>query len=331
MAYCGFTDNILLIGLDKVTAMWYNNQVDRMSKFSTERMLNMAQSRQKNSVEEQRERQRELIELKRQREAFNENPEDYVAQNSESGTVEQTTRSKLENFWYYSKFTIGFILIVAVFLTIGISQCASRVDYDMTIVLYFKTYVDSTMSENIATIAEKYCDDHNKDGKVNVLVVNCSIPEGTATADGDAATRLLGQFQNEEAIVYIVDTGAYEDLAGSFGDDFLDYSLNLPDQNGTAYHLNGTVFDMAFNAVVEDYTNNFDYYIMRRFVGERATANKGDVKKHIGYADRLIRDIVADPLLKDLDSSEIGVTDKGSFGALASKTESTASTDKKQQ
>ncbi len=288
----------------------------------------MAEKKQKNSVEEQRERHRELIELKRQKVAFNENPDDYISPTARPEAVKQTTRSKLENFWYYSKFTIGFILIVVVLLTIGISQCASRIDYDMTIVLYFKNYVDSTMSENIATVAEKYCDDHNGDGKVEVLVVNCAIPEGQAKVDGDASTRLLGQFQNEEAIVYIVDTGAYEDLAGSFGDDFLDYSLNLPHLNGTAYQLNGTVFDMAFNAVSDSYTDNFDYYIMRRFVGKKATANKGDVKKHIGYADRLITNIVADPQLKDLDSSEIGITDKGSFGAVSSKVESTASENK---
>lgn len=286
----------------------------------------MAENGQKNSVEEQRERQRELIELKKRREEFNENPDEFKPEGN-GEAVKQTTRSKIENFWYYSKFTIGFILIVAVILTIGISQCASRIDYDMTIVLYFKNYADSTMSENIATVAEKYCDDHNGDGKVEVLVVNCAIPEGSQTADGDAATRLLGQFQNEEAIVYIVDKGAYDDLAGSFGDDFLDYSLNLPDLDGTAFRLNGTVFDMAFNAVSTDYTNNFDYYIMRRFVGEKATANKGDVKKHIGYADRLIRNIVADPQLKDLDSDEIGITDKGSLDAIISKIESTSSKD----
>lgn len=279
----------------------------------------MANNRNKNSVEEQRERQRELIELKRQREAFKDDPEGFKPQQGPE-QVAQTTRSKMENFWYYSKYTIGFILIVAVILTIGISQCASRPDYDMTIVLYFRRYVDSAMSENIASVAERYCDDHNGDGKVEVLVVNCAIPEGQAKNDGDASTRLMGQFQNEEAIVYIVDTGAYDDLAGSFGDDFLDYSLSLPDLNGTAFHLNGSVFDAAFDSVSEDYSATFDYYIMRRFVGEKATANKGDVKKHITYADRLISAIVADPYLRDVTSSDVSGTES---------TESTVSEDVK--
>ena len=273
----------------------------------------MSNNKSKNSVEEQRARQKELIELKRQREAFKEDPESF--KHEEKVVYAQSTASKISNFWYYSKFAIGFMLIIAIILAIGIAQCATRIQYDMTIVLYTKTYVNSTMSENFAAIAEKYCDDVNGDGKVEVLVVNCAIPDDQRLADSDASTRLLGQFQNEEAIVYIVDKGAYDDLASSFGDDFLDRSLNLPDLNKTAFQLNGTIFDAAFNKVSENYTNSFDYYLMRRNIGENATANKGDVKKHIKNANKFISRVVSDP----------GLWEKNEINNTTSSTESNVS------
>ncbi len=265
--------------------------------------------KQLNSVEEQRARQKELIELKRQKEAFNENPKEYRPEASGEDVVQQSAKSRISNFWYYSKYTIGFILIVAVILTVGLTQCATKTDYDMTIVMYFKTYANSTMSENLAIVAEQYCEDYNGDGKVEVLVINCSIPDDQRLTDTDGATRLLGQFQNEEAIVYIVDTGAYEDLSGSFGDDFLDNSLSLPDYNGTAYKLNGTVFDAAFDTVSEGYTDTFDYYLMRRNVSGTAIESKGDVRKHSSHANDFIEAVVADPYMNDGVSSDASAPD----------------------
>ncbi len=286
----------------------------------------MADKRKLNSVEEQRARQKELIELKRQKEAFNENPNEYTPLESGEVAVEQSTRSKVSNFWYYSKFTIAFMVIIAIILGVCIGSCVSKTEYDLTIVMYFKTYANSTMSENVATIAEQYCEDYNGDGKVEVLVINCSIPDDQRLTDTDGATRLLGQFQNEEAIVYMVDTGAYDDLESSFGYDFLDNSMNLPHLDGTAFQLNGTAFDAAFNVVSEDYTANFDYYLMRRAINESSTANKGDVEEHIAHAEALIRSVMADPYMnggKPLESKPSStVSDTGSTVSKSDETES---------
>ena len=257
----------------------------------------MPDNKRRDPVEEQRARQRELIELKRQKEAFQENPDEY---RHEGGAAEyvQSSRSKWQNFWYYSKYTIAFILIVAVIFGIGVSSCVGKKDYDMTIVLYFKNFVDDTMTHNIATVAKEYCEDFNGDGEINVLVVNCSIPSKLTNEGSDSTNRLLGQFQNKEAICYIVDTDAYNDLNSNFGEDFLYDGMGLPDLDGRAYKLNGTVFDAAFNAVSDGYTNNFDYYILRRNIGENSTANKKGVGKHVVNTEKVIRKILADPNLK---------------------------------
>ncbi len=254
----------------------------------------MADNKKRDPVEEQRARQRELIELKRQKEAFRENPKEYKS-SGDSAVFVQSRKSKLQNFWYYSRFTIIGLLVVAVIIGIGISSCVGKTDYDLTVVLYTKTFVSDTMSTNIATIMKEYCEDFNGDGEVNVLVVNCSIPNKLTAEGSESTTRLLGQFQNEEAVCYIVDTDAYNDLKENFGQDFLYDGMQLSDLDGTAFKLNGTVFDAAFDAVSEGYTDNFDYYLLRRNISETSTANKKDVAKHVKNAEKVIRAVVADP------------------------------------
>ncbi len=252
--------------------------------------------KKRNPVEEQRARQQELIELKRKKEQFKENPEGYTPDEVKAEYV-QSAKSKLSNFWYYSRFTIIGMLIVALIFSVAVTQCATKTEYDLTIVLYFKRFAMSTMSENVATIAEQYCPDYNGDGEVNVLVVNCAASDDERRANVDTSTRLLGQFQNEEAILYMVDAEAYRDLQSNFGTDFIYSGMKLPHLDGSAYCLNGTAFDAAFDAVSPNYSNQFDYYIMRRNVGG-TMIDKGDVKQHVTNAEEVIRNIMEDPFLE---------------------------------
>ena len=259
---------------------------------------------EKGSVEEQRKRQQELIELKRQKQEFEEHPDSYETAYSSGEAAVQTTRSKIANFFYYGKYPILFTLIVAIILSVGVTQCAKRTKYDCTVVLYFKHYVSSSMVENLSRIAETYCEDYNGDGEVHVLVMDCAIPDEERMLEtGQAkATRLMAQFASEEAIIYIVDKQALEDLDSVAGGVFVDDSLKLPAYDGKAFPLNGSVFDEAFNAVSPGYAENFEYYVIRRVVSGTAIENKSKVGKYSAEADEIIGKIVADPLLENQKS-----------------------------
>lgn len=257
----------------------------------------MADKDQHDIVEEQNKRQRELIELMRKKQEFEADPEGFVPEGGDTAAVPQTRRSKIANFWYYGKFTIAFILIIAIILAIGVSQCAGRTKYDCTIVLYFKHYCGSAMIDNVSKIASMYCPDTNGDGKVNVLVMDCSIPEEERMLDTGVAksTRLGAQFTNKEAIIYIVDKEALLSLDEIANGVFVDDSLKLPEYDGKAYKLNGSVFDNAFNSVYENYTDNFEYYVIRRCVDGTAIENKKGVGKFSKLADEIIGKITEDP------------------------------------
>ena len=262
----------------------------------------MSYNQKKDPVEEQRRKQKELLELKRKKQEFENNPEAFVPEGP-SEVLEQDAKSKLSNFWYYSRFSIIMILIVAAILVIGITQCTQRPKYDATVVVYFKQYLSSAMIENIGIIAEQYCEDYNGDGEVNVLVMDCAIPDDERMLETGQAksTRLMAQFASEEAIIYIVDKEALSELDTIAGGVFVDDSLGLPSYEGKAYALNGTVFDKAFDVAYEDYAKEFEYYVIRRVVKGTQIEDRKDVNIHSERANEIIGKIVENPQLEGVE------------------------------
>lgn len=254
----------------------------------------------KDIVSEQKQRQQELIELKKQREQFQSNPDGYTPE-AVTPAAPQTFGSKIKNFWYYSRFAIIITLICGIILTFGITQCATRTRYDCTVVLYFKHFANSTMVENVATVMEKYCDDYNGDGEVNVLVMDCTMTDQDRLTEPGMAksTRLMAQFTNEESIIYIVDKEALLDLDTVANGVFVDDSLQLPEYDGKAFKLNGSIFDEAFDVVSEGYSEKMEYFIIRRVVDGTAIDGRNNVGKFSKQADEIIKKIVANPTLKE--------------------------------
>lgn len=256
----------------------------------------MSDRKESDIVAEQQKRQRELIELKRKAEQFREDPDSFVP-TGEGDAVKK--KLSFSDIWYYGRFPLLMILIVAVIMAVGITQCSTRTEYDMTVVLYFKHYVGSAMIDNVATVAEQYAEDTNGDGKIEVLVMDCAIPDEERMLDTgiSKSSRLMGQFASAESIVYIVDKEALAELDEVAGGVFVDDSLSLPEYDGKAYKLNGTVFDAAFNAVSDGYADTFEYYVIRRQITGTAIENKKNVALFSEQADRFIKNVMSDPYL----------------------------------
>lgn len=258
-------------------------------------------------VEEQRRRQAELLELKKKKQEFENNIDEFQPQGPQEKT-ELKGAAKFKNFMHYAKGAIVFTLIVCVILGIGIVQCAGRTQYDCTVVLYMKQRLSTEIIENVATVLEQYCPDTNGDGEVNVLVMDCAIPDDARMSEWgqSKATRLSSEFANEESIIYIVDKAAFDELSALDDGNFISSSLKLPLFDGKAFQLNGTIFDSAFDVVEEsanekneyNYSENFEYYIVRRSVSGTLIEKKKNVKKYSEQADKIIKSIVADPMLE---------------------------------
>lgn len=262
----------------------------------------MADRKKDGLVEEQRKRQQELLELKKKKQEFEQDMESFEP---EGGAVAVPLKgfAKVKHFFHYSKGIIAFTLIVCIIMAVGFVQCAKRTKYDCTVVLYSKHYAGSNAVFNLSQILEQYCEDTNGDGEVNVLVMDCAIPDEESGMDTGRAkkTRLMAQFSNPEAIVYIVDKACLTELDQVANGVFVDDSLELPLYDGKAYQLNGSVFDLAFENIAPGYSSEFEYFLIRRCVEGTAIEDSKNVEKFSEQGNRLIEKIVADPELKEVE------------------------------
>lgn len=133
-------------------------------------------------------------------------------------------KKKLENFWYYYKIHT----IVAVFLIISIAvlitQCSTRVDPDMTVIIASTTvnFTEEQESGLEQKLAE-FTDDINNDGKKVVDVENLYISNSATDSQLNSAreTKLTVLIASSKATIYLLDDGYYNSLnsSGEFSSD----------------------------------------------------------------------------------------------------------------
>lgn len=169
-------------------------------------------------MEEQRRAREEYIKLKKMQQG----ELAPQAKPSEVAVAPKTFREKLVNFWYHYKIHTILVSFIIVVLAMSITQCATRPKYDFEI-MYFahKTALDS-QTQAIGDYFEKFAEDINGDGKVNIKVINCSIND--SQKDPSRFT-IFSKIQaiiaaEENVSVYVVDEKAIK-----YFDDALDISI----------------------------------------------------------------------------------------------------------
>ncbi len=138
----------------------------------------MSEKDTQKALNEQRKRQKELIELKklREREAAGE-----VIEISKEEKVPLATGEKIKNFFHYYKFYFLAFIIIFVVLFFLIKQCNDKIDYDYSILINATEYISDDTCKQIEETIKKYCKDVNGDGEIHILILNCSRdPDDTA-------------------------------------------------------------------------------------------------------------------------------------------------------
>lgn len=169
-------------------------------------------------IEEQRKAREEFLRLKKMQQGEIE-PE---AKPSEIVLKPKTFSEKISNFWYHFKvhtiFTVIFTLIIAIVIT----QCATRERYDFSVLYFAFTPAMDTQLDSVEEYFEKYAEDINGDGKVNVQVVNCSLTDDNRdvrrnTILTKVQSVLIAEYST---VLYLID-----DKAWKYFEDALDYQL----------------------------------------------------------------------------------------------------------
>ena len=156
------------------------------------------------TIKEQKKARRSYLELKKmQKGQIPPEPKP-----SEIALVPKTFSQKLKNFWYHDKKVVLVSLFFVIVMTLMTVQCARQPKYDLQVVLFTYNPVLNNYSDNMAEYFEKYCEDINGDGEVNVKVINCSFDakDDTRSYRKSKITRLEQAIASEaSAVLYITD------------------------------------------------------------------------------------------------------------------------------
>ncbi len=190
----------------------------------------MAKKKISETLLQQRKARENFLELKKMQSGEQKTPE--KAQKK----VPKTFKEKLEHIWYYYKIHIISILCAVLVITVSISQCSKRTDFDMRIVYFSYSPVLDEQIKPIGAYLERISEDLNGDGQVNIQMINCSMIPGNNNVKYNQA--VLTQVQaiiasEEKAMLFMFDSKSADYFkAEALGDFFETDPLTL----GNGFH-----------------------------------------------------------------------------------------------
>lgn len=252
-----------------------------------------------NFLEEQRRRQKEMVEA---RKAKLDPTAAVKAAPKEEITL--TASQKLQNFWYYNKWFLLIGVFLIIMLTITISQCASRENFDYQIVLFsYDTYMPAE-TEVIKRELSEYGEDLNGDGEVKVQIIDCSYgKDETADSKGAKRQKLTALLaSNDDALVFIVEEDSFKFLEEAYPGFFVD--LGLDSKEGRAQALPKDFYDKVnnsdeyneLNEILDDDEKSFELpaglMVARRIADESTIIGQSKgIEEKIAAADKFIEKI----------------------------------------
>ena len=127
-------------------------------------------------IEEQRRAREEFLKLKRMQ-------QNEIAPEPKPSEIEkkpETFKEKLENYWYHFKVHTILAVFLAVVIAILTVQCATKEKYDMTVMYFAYSVANDAQINKMEEYFEKYAEDVDGNGEVNVCIINCSFnPQNT--------------------------------------------------------------------------------------------------------------------------------------------------------
>ncbi len=164
----------------------------------------MANKKVSDTISQQQKARQEFLELKKMQ-TGEMAPEPKP---SEVAILPKTFKEKLQNYWFHFKWHT-LVTILSIFMIVFlVSECNAKTDWDMQVVYFTYTPILENQIDLIGEYLEKFSEDINGDGEVNISVVNCSVSENDFNSQyaKNVYTKLQTMiFAEEKAILYITD------------------------------------------------------------------------------------------------------------------------------
>lgn len=229
-------------------------------------------------LEEQRKAREEFLRLKRmQKGEIPTGPKP-----SEVAIVPKTFKEKRENFWFQYKWQVIAIAFITIVLAVLITQCANKTEYDLEVMYFSYEPVLEQHTDAVADYLEKFTDDINGDGEVNVLVINCSFNE---KGDYQYRNSVLSKVQatiaaNEKTLLFITDGKSVE------------YFNSISDKGffeGDPYKFDETFYNEVNRLLPEGYSELPEgLQISCRRVSDTLLEGKKDIKLYYDSSHKLL-------------------------------------------
>lgn len=127
--------------------------------------------------------------------------------------------AKVANFFYFNKAIIIISAVVVAILAIPVVQLITRERADLYVmaIAYDSKSEIGWRTDDIEKTLEKYCPDFDGNGKIHVQVIyiDRSTRDQQSEYDDIQAQKLIGEFANAQAQMFITDEGFSEWIRGS--------------------------------------------------------------------------------------------------------------------
>lgn len=154
----------------------------------------------------------------------------------------------IDDYWYYYKWYVigGLFLLFA--LIVAITGTVTQEKYDTSVIWAMRGYVEQPYLDAMEEELEKYCDDLDGNGEVNVRVILITYTSDGGMLNGDVELsmqqKLVTQLSVGEVYMVIADEISYEGYMTKLG-AFEDLDDDYPENekiDGYKYYLKDTVF-----------------------------------------------------------------------------------------
>ena len=220
----------------------------------------------KSETLKQREKaQKDLLELKKMQMG---QLDPALLNDDDKKIVPKTLDEKCDNFFYHNKVKLIILGFLAIIFTVLVMSCVTKTHYDATVTIYCYEYVDTQTVEETADYLEKLYPDVNKNGKVEVICIDCSFSEDTDLMQtvNQQQMKLQTTLIDGETMLFILD------------DESIDY-LNTVSEDFTLFKEENIVeLGEAFYKTLSDGRISFKEdkkrYICLRTIDESAAEEK---------------------------------------------------------
>lgn len=157
-------------------------------------------------------------------------------------------KSLFNNYWYYYKWYVigGLFLLFA--LIIVVTQSVTREKYDASVIWAMHGYVDQPYVQELEKELEKYCEDMDGNGEVNVRVTLVTFTsEGgmpNSNVEFSMQQKLITQLSAGDVYIIVSDEITYESYLSRLNafEKIEDSYPDNPHIDGYKYYLKDTVF-----------------------------------------------------------------------------------------